>query len=173
MITPTITPTLYGSLFSSVLTAKGLGYITDGLVLDLTSSFSESSVEVEDKANDNDAILYTGRYVMTDGVSGHAINADCSSFGRIVTPRLTGKIRSTTTGNHWASLASGIDGQVVITVDEANVWQEFSWDGSYVTCDEVAVGWNGLTNFSAADWSDVKLTNADTGEVLGHVTPRS
>ena len=44
--------------------------VTENLVLDLTSEFYSTADHVDDKSGfDNDAILYTGRYVSTDATS--------------------------------------------------------------------------------------------------------
>ena len=157
---------MHSSVFLPSFGEGGLSYVTDGLVLDLTSNFTEANAEIQDKSpEDNDAILYSGRYATTDGVND-TINADCSAHG-LSTFKLTGKVRSATTGAKYCS----IDGwEVSLTVTSADVWQDFETDDSTDTLNGVVVvGYGAFADeYSAADWSDLRLIDVETGEVVAH-----
>lgn len=101
----------------------------------------------------------TTNYASTDGVDDKAINADTDLISGI--RYLTGMIRSATTGTHYATISGAA---LTIEVTTANVWQAFvstSVDFGIVQIVDVSVGWDGDTNYSEADWSEVKLRSAD------------
>ena len=141
---------------------RGLTYVKTDRALDLGNL--EPFTIPDLSGNANTATLYTGIYVSTNGTTDKAINADCSGLGSGAY-KLIGKVRSSSTGTKYVQIGSAAS----FTVASADVWEDF--ESSVVsggTPTNVAVGWDGGSNFSACDWSDVKLVNASTNEVLAH-----
>lgn len=139
-----------------------LSYVKDGLALAYEAL---SSLIIPDKSgNGNDATLYTGRYFSTDGSTDKGIVADCSAAGS-GSYYLTGKIKPSGTTQAKAT----INGSALnLSGLNADVWQDFTTNTkTSVTPDTVAVGWNGGGNYSAADWSDVRLIDASDDSVVG------
>jgi len=139
-------------------------YFKVGRVLDLFTNFFSSDTSITDQSGEgNDAIPYTGRYVYTDGSNDKAINANCSALGAS-TYKLTGKIRSTSTGAKVAT----IGGQAIsYTVLAANVWEDFETSvTTSVAPSAVIVGWDGTSTFTGADWSDVRLIDTARSETV-------
>jgi len=151
---------LKSSLGRQILTGI---YVKDNRVLDLSTPFSELTFTLADKSGEgNDATLYTGRYASTDGVTDKAINADCSAAGS-GNYYLTGKIKPVGT-----TAVANLNGSPInLTGLSAGVWQDFTSDTKTgITPDNVVVGWNGASNYSAADWSDVRLIDASDGSTV-------
>ena len=139
-------------------------YFKVGRVIDLFTNFFSSDTSIADQSGEgNDAIPYTGRYVYTDGSNDKAINANCSALGAS-TYKLTGKIRSTSTGAKVAT----IGGQAIsYTVLAANVWEDFETSvTTSVTPSAVIVGWDGTSTFTGADWSEVRLIDTARSETV-------
>jgi hypothetical protein len=143
----------------------GLTYVYAGRAADWTSTFDSTFDTIQDKsAENNDLTLYSGRYFRTDGSNDKGINADCSTLGSGAY-RLTGKVRSASTGTKYCN----IGGSATFTVSAADVWEDFETSVvSGATPVNVSVGWDGGSNYSACDWSDVKLVNASSGDVLAN-----
>src|SRR6056297_1027874 len=141
-----------------------INYVKEGRVLDLFKNFNSANTTIEDQSPEgNDATLYTGRYVSTDGVTDKAINADCSAAGS-GNYYLTGKIKPVGT-----TAVANLNGSPITLTDLTDgAWQDFTSDTKTgITPDDVAVGWNGASNYSAADWSDVRLIDASDGSIVG------
>lgn len=145
-----------------------LSIVKAGRVLDLGSLFGSSDSTITDRSGEgNDATLYTGRYIATDAVDDKGINADCTAAGS-GNYYVTGKIRPSATTTSGLT----IDGTTALSLTSltADVWQDFTTSTqNSVTPDNIVVGWDG-TSFYAADWSDVRLVDADTSTVVGHWT---
>ncbi|AKA60275.1 hypothetical protein P8625_24 [Verrucomicrobia phage P8625] len=140
--------------------ATGISYVKANRVLDLTTPFSELTFTLEDKSGEgNDATLYSGRYISTDGSTDRGIVADCSAAGA-GNYYLTGKVRPNAVTTAELTMDGSTDSG--LTGLTADVWQTFTTATSAVTPSAVQVGYDGSTA-SAADWSDVKLVDADTG----------
>src|SRR6056297_2147642 len=99
-----------------------VSYIKANRVLDLYDAFFGEDTTILDRSGEgNNATLYTGRFVSTDGVADKAIDADCSAAGSGAY-RLTGKVRASSTGLVYGS----INGSAVsYSVTAANVWEDF------------------------------------------------
>jgi len=141
-----------------------VNYFKVGRALDLFTNFFSSDTSIADQSGEgNDAIPYTGRYVYTDGSNDKAINANCSALGAS-TYKLTGKIRSTSTGAKVAT----IGGQAIsYTVLAANAWEDFETSvTTSVAPSAVIVGWDGTSTFTGADWSDVRLIDTARSETV-------
>jgi len=151
---------LKSSLGRQILTGT---YVKDNRVLDLSTPFSELTFTLADQSGEgNDATLYTGRYASTDGVADKAINADCSAAGS-GNYYLAGKIKPVGT----TAVANLNGSPITLTGLSAGVWQDFtSSTKTGITPDNVVVGWNGASNYSAADWSDVRLIDASDGSTV-------
>lgn len=112
----------------------------------------------------NDATLYSGRFISTDGVTDKAINADCSDLGS-GTYRLTGKFRKSSFGSAVAQIANGRYDTFNGTVSQWNDFTSGSFNG---TPSQVVLGFaqvNGsVTLRSADDWSDVRLQKLVSSE---------
>ncbi len=148
-----------------VTTLFGLSYVKANRVLDLNSPIDSSTTTLADRSgNGNDATPRTGRFGSTDGVADKAINADCSALGS-GDYYLTGWVRPD--GVTTAELTMDGSTDSGLTGLTADVWQQFSTaTATGITPSLVALGWDG-SNFSAADWSDVRLVDAnDPGRSL-------
>jgi hypothetical protein len=153
----------FGLQFPRTTGAGLLGYVTDSLVGAWVQAITSETTQLVDK-NGKIATLYSGRFVTTDENTDKAINADCSALGSGAY-RLTGKVRSSTTGTKYCRIGSA----VTLTVSTADVWEDFETSvASGGTPSSIVVGWDGGSNFSACDWSDVKLVNPTTGAVYAH-----
>jgi hypothetical protein len=138
----------YGRAFTYVKTdqALDLGNLEPFTIPDLSG-------------NANTATQYSGIYVSTNGTTDKGIVADCSAAG-VGNYYLTGKIKP----NGTTQAKATIDGSALnLSGLTADVWQDFTTTTKIsVTPDTVAVGWNGGGNYSAADWSDVRLMTPQT-----------
>ena len=154
-----------GSLFRGARpsTYPLLSYVLQNRALDLSNVGSLTISDIS--GNGNDATLYTGIYVSTNGTTDKAIVADVSAAGS-GNYYLTGKIKP----NGTTQAKATIDGSALnLSGLTADVWQDFTTTTkTSVTPDTVAVGWNGGVNYSAADWSDVKLHDASDDSVVAH-----
>ena len=151
---------LKSSLGRQILTGI---YVKDNRVLDLTTPFSELTFTLEDKSGEgNDATLYSGRYISTDGSTDRGIVADCSAAGA-GNYYLTGKVRPNAVTTAELTMDGSTDSG--LTGLTADVWQTFTTATSAVTPSAVQVGYDGSTA-SAADWSDVKLIDASDGSTV-------
>ena len=140
-----------------------LSYVLQNRALDLSNV---GSLTISDlSGNGNIGTLYTGIYVSTNGTTDKAIVADASAAGS-GNYYLTGKIKP----NGTTQAKATIDGSALnLSGLTADVWQDFTTTTKTgVTPDTVAVGWNGGGNYSAADWSDVRLINASDNSVVAH-----
>jgi hypothetical protein len=140
-----------------------LSYVLQNRALDLSNVGSLTISDIS--GNGNNATLYTGIYVSTNGTTDKAIVADASAAG-IGNYYLTGKIKPSGTTQAKAT----IDGSALnLSGLTADVWQDFTTTTkTSVTPDTVSVGWNGGGNYSAADWSDVRLIDASDDSVVAH-----
>ena len=138
-----------------------LSYVLQNRALDLSNVGSLTISDIS--GNGNDATLYTGIYVSTNGTTDKAIVADASAAGS-GNYYLTGKIKPSGTTQAKAT----IDGSALnLSGLTADVWQDFTTTTkTSVTPDTVAVGWNGGGNYSAAEWSDVRLIDASDDSVV-------
>jgi len=140
-----------------------LSYIKDGLVADWSRWLDASTVTLEDKSPEgNDATLYTGRYISTDGSTDRGIVADCSAAGA-GSYYLTGKVRPNAVTTAELTMDGSTDSG--LTGLAADVWQDFTTATASVTPSAVQVGYDGSTA-SAADWSDVKLIDSSDGSTV-------
>jgi len=140
-----------------------LSYIKDGLVADWSRWLDASTVTLEDKSPEgNDATLYTGRYISTDGSTDRGIVADCSAAGA-GSYYLTGKVRPNAVTTAELTMDGSTDSG--LTGLTADVWQDFTTATASVTPSAVQVGFDGTTA-SAADWSDVKLIDSSDGSTV-------
>lgn len=101
----------------------------------------------------NDGILYTGKFVSSNGSTDKLLNAitDLPSGNYY----LGGWVRSATTGTKYALIGNTA---VTFTITSANVWEYVETTvASGVTPSIVTLAWDGGSNFSACDWSDWKL----------------
>ena len=150
---------LKGSLKSSLI----FTYVKTDQALDLGNL--EPFTIPDLSGNANTATLYSGIYVSTNGTTDKGIVADCSSAG-VGNYYLTGKIKPSGTGVARTTIDGSALNLLGLTSD---VWQDFTTPTkTSVTPDTVAVGWNGGVNYSAADWSDVKLHDASDDSVVAH-----
>ena len=140
-----------------------LSYVLQNRALDLSNVGSLTISDIS--GNGNNATLYTGIYVSTNGTTDKAIVADASAAGS-GNYYLTGKIKP----NGTTQAKATIDGSALnLSGLTADVWQDFTTTTkTSVTPDTVAVGWNGGGNYSAAEWSDVRLINASDNSVVAH-----
>lgn len=151
---------LKSSLGRQILTGI---YVKDNRVLDLTTPFSELTFTLEDKSGEgNDATLYSGRYISTDGSTDRGIVADCSAAGA-GNYYLTGKVRPNAVTTAELTMDGSTDSG--LTGLTADVWQTFTTATSAVTPSAVQVGYDGSTA-SAADWSDVRLIDSSDGSTV-------
>ena len=143
--------------------ATGISYVKANRVLDLTTPFSELTFTLEDKSGEgNDATLYSGRYISTDGSTDRGIVADCSAAGA-GSYYLTGKVRPNAVTTAELTMDGSTDSG--LTGLTADVWQTFTTATSALTPSAVQVGYDGSTA-SAADWSDVKLIDSSDGSTV-------
>ena len=143
--------------------AVGGSYVTLGRVLDLNTPFSELTFTLDDRSDEgNDATLYTGRYISTDGSTDRGIVADCSAAGA-GSYYLTGKVRPNAVTTAELTMDGSTDSG--LTGLAADVWQDFTTATASVTPSAVQVGFDGTTA-SAADWSDVKLIDSSDGSTV-------
>lgn len=156
-IRSTLFPTLRGTLRPSLgFGAGGLGYPIDGRVLDL-SKFTFNSVEVPDvSGEDNEAILYSGRAVSTNGVSD-IINLD----GFYPYPKDNVRLRFKARAPAGTLLECSV-GSSTQTLD--NLWEEHEFTYTDIG-DPLTIA--GGIGWSAAEWADIRATEANTGELLG------
>ena len=151
---------LKSSLGRQILTGS---YVKDNRVLDLTTPFSELTFTLDDQSGEgNDATLYSGRYISTDGSTDRGIVADCSAAGA-GNYYLTGKVRPNAVTTAELTMDGSTDSG--LTGLTADVWQTFTTATSAVTPSAVQVGYDGSTA-SAADWSDVKLIDSSDGSTV-------
>ena len=145
-----------------------LSRVLSGRVLDLFGSFTQDDTTVSDSSGEgNDATLYSGRYVATDGVADKGIQANVTAAGS-ADYYVTGKVRPTGTSCR-VQINDTASGEDDITGLTSAVWQDFtSATFSAQTASNVAIGWSSNSGFLAvaADWSDVKLVNATTGATV-------
>ena len=140
-----------------------LSYVLQNRALDLSNVGSLTISDIS--GNGNNATLYTGIYVSTNGTTDKAIVADASAAGS-GNYYLTGKIKP----NGTTQAKATIDGSALnLSGLTADVWQDFTTTTkTSVTPDTVAVGWDGGGNYSAAEWSDVRLIDASDNSVVAH-----
>jgi len=138
-------------------------------------SATASAQAVEDALNAMNSgagIASNTVYLSTNGTTDKAINADCSEAGAS-TYKITGKIRSSTTGIKYCEI-SGEALTYNLTVSDE--WIDFETNTSNsIIPDEVIVGYAlfgqppfEVERFSEADWFDVRLINTITGETVAY-----
>lgn len=138
-------------------------YVTAGRVFDLSALGPYTVVDLSPE--DNDATLYTGRFISTNGTTDRGIVADASAAGS-GNYYLTGRVKPASV----TVARMTIDGSTSSTVTAltADVWQAFTTaTATGVTPSAVQVGYDGTTA-SAAEWSDVRLIDASDDSVVGH-----
>jgi len=134
--------------------------------LDLSTNHDSSDTTISDRSPyGNDATLKSGVYFSTNGLTDKGINADCSAAGS-GTYKLTGKVRSSSTGTKYVTM----DGATAdtLTVNTADVWQDFESSTFTGTPSNVVCGWDGGSSFSACDWSNVQLIDTSDGSTVSH-----
>ena len=135
--------------------------------LDLSTNHDSSDTTISDRSPyGNDATLKSGVYFSTNGLTDKGINADCSAAGS-GTYKLTGKVRSASTGTKHVTM-DGATGDT-LTINTADVWEDFESSTFTGTPSNVVMGWDGGSNFSACDWSDIRLIDTSDGSTVAHL----
>tara|TARA_R110000765_G_scaffold7963_4_gene26101 strand:+ start:105867 stop:109295 length:3429 start_codon:yes stop_codon:yes gene_type:complete len=123
---------------------------------------------VDKSPEGNDAILYTGRGISTDGSIDKGINANVTTTSDVWT--LTGKVK--TNGEVNLQIDDSADGSGVLAGLDTGTWEDFSINfnmAGFVSASNVVIGWSNEVGFAdSADWSDIRLMSGNT--VVAHWT---
>ena len=117
MISPTVTPTLRNTLFTTIPSAGGIPYTDFGRVLDYSTQVGPFTI-VDKSGEGNTATLYSGRGLTMDGV-GDLIDFGSPTFSEPVTS-MTGYARSTDTSINLGLTSATLAGN--------DTWETFSAD---------------------------------------------
>lgn len=156
MISPTVTPTLRNTLFTTIPSAGGIPYTDFGRVMDYSTQVGPFTI-VDKSGEGNTATLYSGRGLTMDAVNDTVTYATgYSSASRTAT--LWGKFNTT---SPVALLSSG-SGSFIFTPTATGVWEELTstatvegdlvWDlGLDFDIGDLVIG---TEHWTHNDWSD-------------------
>jgi hypothetical protein len=152
--------------------ASGVSYLKLGRVIDLSTPFNELTFTLADRSGEgNDATLYTGRFISTDGGTDRGINADLSEYpltdsGTLPSVRVTGWVKPVGTeaaftfNTGWGFTLSGLT---------AGVWQsvDFTDSKDFGTLGIFRVGYNEDAGAATAcSYSDIRVMDNNANDAL-------